>query len=45
MPKGIKTKHTVKDIKLLDRVTSGTAHVKNAFIKSKDTAENTQETT
>jgi cell wall-associated NlpC family hydrolase len=41
--KDIKTKHTVKDIKLLDKTASGTAHVKNAFIKSKDAAEDTQQ--
>ena len=27
----IKTKNTVKDIKVLDKAASGTAHVKNAF--------------
>jgi hypothetical protein len=45
MPKQIKTKHTVKDIKLLDKAASGTAHVKNAFVKSKDEAVGTQQTT
>ncbi|MDR1410548.1 MAG: hypothetical protein LBJ12_09905, partial [Oscillospiraceae bacterium] len=43
--KDIKTKHTIKDIKLLDKAASGTAHVKNAFIKSKDAAEDTQQAT
>jgi cell wall-associated NlpC family hydrolase/lipopolysaccharide export LptBFGC system permease protein LptF len=43
MPKEIKIKHTVKDIKLLDKAASGTAHVKNAFVKSKDAAESTQQ--
>lgn len=43
MPRGIKTKHTIKDIKLLDKAVSGTAHVKNAFIKSKDEAVGTQQ--
>jgi hypothetical protein len=42
MPKGIKTKTTVKDIKLLHKTVSGTAHMKNAFIRSKTTAEETQ---
>ena len=39
----IKTKNIVKDIKLLDKTASGTAHVKNAFVKSKDAAEGTQQ--
>jgi hypothetical protein len=42
MPKGIKTKTTTKDIKLLDKTVSGTAHMKNAFIRSKTAAEETQ---
>ena len=44
MPKEIKTKTTIKDIKLLDKAASGTAHVKNAAIKSKETAEQTHDT-
>lgn len=39
----IKTKNTVKDIKLLDKAASSTAHMKNAFIRSKKAAESTQE--
>ncbi|MDR3345064.1 MAG: hypothetical protein LBT21_05695 [Oscillospiraceae bacterium] len=38
MGKEIKTRAAVKDIKLLDKAASGTAHVKNAFVKSKDAA-------
>lgn len=45
MPKEIKTKTTIKDIKLLDKAASGTAHVKNAFVKSKDEAVGTQQAT
>ena len=45
MPKEIKTKHTVKDIKLLEKAASGTAHIKNAFVKSKDEAVGTQQPT
>jgi hypothetical protein len=43
MPKEIKTKHTFKDIKLLDKAASGTAHAKNVIIRSKDAAEETQQ--
>lgn len=39
----IKTKNTVKDIKLLDKAASGTSRMKNAFIRSKKAAESTQE--
>lgn len=39
----IKTKTTVKDIKILDKAASGTAHVKNAFIHSKESVESTQD--
>ena len=39
----IKTKNIVKDIKLLDKAASGTAHAKNAFVKSKSAAEDTQQ--
>lgn len=42
MPNEIRTKTTVKDIKVLDKATSGTAHVKNAFVRSKQSAEATQ---
>lgn len=40
----IKTKTTVKDIKVLDKAASGTSHVKNAFIRSKESVESTQDT-
>ncbi|MDD3833619.1 MAG: CHAP domain-containing protein [Oscillospiraceae bacterium] len=40
----IKTKTTIKDIKVLDKAASGTAHVKNAFIRSKESVESTQDT-
>lgn len=40
----IKTKTTVKDIKVLDKATSTAAHVKNAFIRSKESVESTQDT-
>ena len=43
MPKDIKIKTTIKNVKLLDKVASGTAHVKNAAIKSKEMAEHTQD--
>ena len=43
MPNEIKTKNTVRDIKILDKVASGTAHAKNAFISSKQSAEATQD--
>lgn len=40
----IKTKTTVKDIKVLDRAASGTAHVKNTFIRSKESVKSTKDT-
>ena len=40
----IKTKTTFKDIKVLDKAASGTAHVKNAFIRSKESVESVQDT-
>ncbi|MDR1409063.1 MAG: hypothetical protein LBJ12_02080 [Oscillospiraceae bacterium] len=50
--KQIKTKTTVKDIKVIDKAANATAHMKNAFIRSKDAAlsadrqaEGTQQTT
>lgn len=43
MPKGIKTKHSVKDIKLLDKTAAATARLKRAFVRSKQSAEATQE--
>lgn len=43
MPKEIKTKTIVKDIKVLDKAANGTAHAKNAFIRSKQNAEGTQD--
>jgi murein DD-endopeptidase MepM/ murein hydrolase activator NlpD len=43
MPKGIKTKRTVKDIKLLDKAAAATAHMKRAFVRSKQSAEATQQ--
>ena len=39
-----KTKNTVKDIKVLDRAASGTAHVKNTFIRSKESLKSTKDT-
>ena len=45
LPKEIKTKTSIKDIRVLDKAVSGKAHVKNAFVKSKDTAEGTQQAT
>jgi hypothetical protein len=42
MPKGVKTREVVKDIKVLDKAASGTAHAKNAFIRSKESSEATQ---
>ena len=41
--KDIKTKSTAKDIKVFDRAADVSTHVKNTFVKSKDTAEQTQE--
>ncbi|MDR1892046.1 MAG: CHAP domain-containing protein [Oscillospiraceae bacterium] len=43
MSKEIKTRTVIKDIKFLDKAASGTAHAKNAFIKSKEAAECTQQ--
>lgn len=40
----IKTKTTIKDIKVLDKAASGTAHVKNIFVRSKESAESAQDT-
>ncbi|MDD4493967.1 MAG: CHAP domain-containing protein [Eubacteriales bacterium] len=40
----IKTKTTVNDIKVLDKAASGRAHIKNAFIRSKESVESTQDT-
>ncbi len=39
----IKTRDTEKDIKIFDRTADITTHMKNIFVKSKDTAEQTQE--
>ena len=39
----IKTRETVKDIKVFDRAADVSTHMKDAFIKSKDTAEQTQD--
>jgi hypothetical protein len=39
----IKTRDTEKDIKVFDRTADITTHMKNTFVKSKDTAEQTQE--
>jgi murein DD-endopeptidase MepM/ murein hydrolase activator NlpD len=39
----IKTKTTIKNICVLDKATAGTAHAKNAFVKSKQIAEEMQE--
>lgn len=43
MPKEIKTRIVVKNIKALDKAVSGTAHAKEAFIRSKHIAESTQD--
>ena len=39
----IKLKETIKDIKVFDRATDISTHMKNDVIKSKETAEQTQE--
>lgn len=39
----IKTREKVKDIKVFDRAADVSTHIKNTFVKSKDTAEQTQE--
>jgi len=39
----IKTREKVKDIKVFDRAADVGTHMKNTFVKSKDTAEQTQE--
>lgn len=39
----IKTREKVKDVKLFDRAADVSTHMKNTFVKSKDTAEQTQE--
>ena len=39
MSKEIKTKNTVKDIKVFDRTADVGTHMKNAVIKSKDAVE------
>ena len=44
MSKEIKIRTDIKDIKVLDKAASGTAHVKNAFIRSKESVESTQDT-
>lgn len=36
----IKTRETVKDIKILDKSAEVSRHMKDAFIRAKDTAEN-----
>jgi murein DD-endopeptidase MepM/ murein hydrolase activator NlpD len=43
MPKEIKTKTAVKDIKVLDKSAAASVHMKNAFVKSKEKAEQTQD--
>lgn len=40
----IKLKETVKDIKVFDRAADVSTHMKNTFVKSKDAAEQTQDT-
>jgi len=42
MSKEIKTKITIKDIKILDKAADVSTHAKDTFIRSKDTAEQTQ---
>ena len=44
MSKEIKTRTVIKDIKVLDKAASGTAHAKSAFIRSKESAEAAQDT-
>lgn len=39
----LKTREIIKDIKVFDRAANVTTHMKNAYIKSKDSAEQTQE--
>jgi len=39
----IKTREKIKDIKVFDRAVDVSTHMKNTFVKSKDTAEQTQE--
>ena len=43
MSKGIKTREIIKDIKVLDKAADVSERSKNAFIKSKDSAEETQQ--
>ena len=43
MPKGIKTCQSVKNIKVLDKTANVGQRMKNAFIRSKESAESTQE--
>ena len=43
MLKDIKTREVIKDIKVIDKAADVSAYSKNAFIKSKDTAEQTQQ--
>lgn len=43
MSKETKTRNTVKNIKFLDKAASGSAHIKNAFIRSLQAAETTQD--
>ena len=43
MPKEIKVKNTIKDIKVIDKAANVGGHMKNAFIRSKQSAESTQE--
>lgn len=43
MSNKIKNRTIIKDIKVLDKVASGTAHVKNAVVHTKDSAVKTQD--
>ena len=45
MSKEIKTRKVRKDIKVLDKVATGTEHVKRAYVRTKEQAEETREPT
>jgi len=44
MPKEIKTRNVIKDIKIFDRAADVSTHMKNSVVKSKEAAERTQDT-
>ena len=43
MGKEIKTRQVHKDIKMLDKAVTGTERIKRAYVRTKDSAEQTQE--